>query len=376
MSDTTPSSPPREALTVPAALTGWLRPLGILRGSLGARAIAAGLGMPLAGGNAAFTMVEALARRPDGGIDSAIAPFPRIRAWAEAGDARISAHVTARLEALGANRPAWAGLSLERPLVMGIVNVTPDSFSDGGSFADPARAVAHGRALLAAGADILDIGGESTRPGADPVAPEEEIRRIAPLIEPLVTAGAVVSVDTRHATVMTMALAKGARIINDVTALGGDPESLGVVARSGASVVLMHMQGEPKTMQAAPTYALASLDVLEALALRVAACEHAGIPRARIVIDPGIGFGKAPQHNLELLSRLSLFQALGTGVMIGLSRKSLVGRIVQAPVDQRLPGSLAGALHALAEGVQIVRVHDVAETRQAIALWQAIADGA
>ena len=376
MSDTTPLSSQREGLTVPAALLGWLRPLGIVRGSIAARAVAAGLGAPLAGGSAAFTMVEALARRPDGGIDSALAPLARLLAWAEAGDPQVAAHVRARLDALGAQRPAWAGLALARPLVMGIVNVTPDSFSDGGAFVEAGRAVAHARALIGAGADIIDIGGESTRPGAEPVAPEEEIRRIAPVIEPLVRSGAVVSVDTRHATVMAMALAKGARIINDVTALGGDPQSLGVVARAGASVVLMHMQGEPRTMQVAPSYALASLDVLEALAVRVAACERAGIPRARIVIDPGIGFGKAPEHNLEILGRLALFHALGTGVMIGVSRKSLVGRVAEAPVNERVPGSLAGALHALEEGVQIVRVHDVAETKQAVAFWQAMAEGA
>jgi dihydropteroate synthase len=376
LSESAPVPIELEALAPSQAHDAWLRPLGLLRGSFGARAVAAGSGLPLAGGNAAFTLVELLARRRDGAIETALAPLPRLRVWAEAGGPPLAAHVAARLEALGAKRPAWAGFALDQPIVMGIVNVTPDSFSDGGAFADPARAIAHGRALLDAGADIIDIGGESTRPGAEPVSPEEQIRRIAPVIEPLAKAGAAISVDTRHAAVMAMALERGARIVNDVTALAGDAASLGVVARAGAPVVLMHMQGEPRTMQAAPRYALASLDVLEALAQRIAACEAAGVPRANIVVDPGIGFGKAPQHNLEILARLALFHALGTGVMIGISRKSLVGRIAPAPVGERLPGSLAGALHALDAGVQILRVHDVAETRQAVALWRAIAEGA
>ena len=375
MSDTSPLPVELAALAVPEALRGWLRPLAIVHGHAAARAVSAGWGSRLAGGGA-FTAVELLCRRAEGGVAAALAPLPQLRAWAAAGGPSLAARIAARLDALGADRPAWAGFALDRPIIMGILNVTPDSFSDGGAFNHPDRAIAQGKALLAAGADLLDIGGESTRPGAEPVAPDEEIRRIAPVIEALAGAGAVISVDTRHAAVMAMALAKGARIINDVTALAGDPASLGVVARARAPVVLMHMQGEPRTMQAAPRYELASLDVLEALERRVAACEAAGIPRARIVIDPGIGFGKATQHNLEILARLALFQALGTGVMIGISRKSLVGRLVQAPVGERLPGSLAGALHALGEGVQILRVHDVAETRQAVALWHAIAEGA
>jgi dihydropteroate synthase len=341
-----------------------------------AQAIDAGLGLPLAGGRTAFTAVELLARRPGGFIVSALAPLPQLRDWmaSHAGDQAIK--MTQTLTALSAARPAWAGFTLDRPIVMGIVNVTPDSFSDGGDFVDPERAIAHGRALLAAGADLLDIGGESTRPGAVPVAPEEEFRRIEPVVRALADAGAVISVDTRHAAVMVQALEAGAAIVNDISALAGDPDSMGAVARTGAAVVLMHMQGEPATMQRDPRYELASLDVVEALAARIAACAAAGIARARIVVDPGIGFGKAPQHNLEILARLALFHGLGTGVAIGISRKSLVGRLAHAPVGERLPGSLAGALHALSEGVQILRVHDVAETRQAIALWCAIAAGA
>jgi dihydropteroate synthase len=352
----------------------WLRPIALVAGDAGAAAVERGLALPLAGSAIAFTAVEALARR-GADIVAAVASLAALGRWSAGQTPAARARIESRLEALAARRADWAGFALDRPLLMGILNITPDSFSDGGRFLAPEDAVAQGCALLAAGADIIDVGGESTRPGAQPVAPNEETRRLAPVIGPLAASGAIVSVDTRHAAVMEMALAAGARIVNDVTALAGDPASLGVVARRGAAVVLMHMQGEPRTMQLEPRYALPSLDVVEALAARVEACVEAGIPAARIVVDPGIGFGKSEAHNLEILARLSLCQALGTGVMVGLSRKSLVGRTAGAGVDARLPGSLAGALHALGQGAQILRVHDVAETRQAVTLWRAIAAG-
>ncbi len=352
----------------------WLRPLGLVSGTARHRAIADGTGLALAGGSA-FTFIEALQRGDDGEIAAALAPLAGLRQWASCGDAAAAA-VEQRLDRLSHPRPPWAGLALDRPLIMGIVNVTPDSFFDGGAFFAPERAIAHARAMIAAGAEIIDIGGESTRPGAAPVTPEEELQRVLPVIRGLAAAGARLSIDTRHASVMQAALAAGAQIINDVSALAGDPGSLAIAARHRAAVVLMHMQGEPRSMQDNPHYALPSLDILEALAARIEACEAAGIPRSRLVVDPGIGFGKAPQHNLEILGRLSLFHALGCGVMIGLSRKSLVGRMTGAVVEERLPGSLAGALHALAQGAQLLRVHDVAETRQAVAFWQAMAEGA
>jgi dihydropteroate synthase len=349
------------------ALRPWLRPIALLSGSDAARAMATGTALPLAGGPLAFGSVEILVRQ-DGAVRAATATLAQLRAL---GSPTIARH----LAALSAPRAPWAGFAFDRPLLMGIVNVTPDSFSDGGAFADPARAIAQGRALRAAGADILDIGGESTRPGAVPVAPEEERRRVEPVIRALAGDGAIVSVDTRSAAVMAAALDGGARIVNDVTALAGDRDSLALVARRGAAAVLMHMQGEPATMQKSPRYTLTSLDVVEALAARIAACVAAGIPQERLVVDPGIGFGKAPRHNLELLKRLTLLHGLGCGVMIGLSRKSLIGNLVAAPVGERLPGSLAGALSALSQGVQILRVHDVAETRQAMTVWRAIAEG-
>lgn len=256
---------------------------------------------------------------------------------------------------------------------MGIVNVTPDSFSDGGLYFNAARAIAHGRELVEAGADVLDIGGESTRPGAAPVTVEEELRRVVPVVRALAERGAVVSIDTRHAAVMRGALAAGARIVNDVTALTGDPDSLATVAASEAEVVLMHMQGEPQTMQADPHYVDAPLDVYDYLAGRIAACEAAGIARARIAVDPGIGFGKNDAHNVAILGSLGLYHGLGCAVLLGVSRKSFVGRLSAGePPKGRLPGSLAAALGGLDQGVQMLRVHDVAETAQARAIWHAV----
>jgi len=257
---------------------------------------------------------------------------------------------------------------------MGVVNVTPDSFSDGGLAFAPDDAVAYARKLLADGADILDVGGESTRPGAAPVSEEEELARVIPVIRQLAQDGAVVSVDTRKAPVMEAAVEAGAQIINDITALNGDPRALSVAAKSGAHVILMHMQGEPGTMQENPTYDDVVTEVLDYLSMRVAACEAAGIPYSRIAIDPGIGFGKTPGHNLEILNQLARFQDLGLAVVLGASRKSFIGHVdagADAP-GKRIGGSLAAALSGVARGARILRVHDVFETRQALAVWEAI----
>ena len=273
-------------------------------------------------------------------------------------------------------RPPIAGVTLDRPRVMGIVNVTPDSFSDGGRYLAPEAAIAHGLQLEQEGADILDIGGESTRPGAEPVSLEDECRRVLPVIEGLAKRAAVpISVDTRNAEVMRRAADAGARIINDVSALTHDPDSLQVAAASGLPVVLMHAQGDPRTMQRNPTYADVVLDVYDALAARIAACEAAGIPRARLVVDPGIGFGKTLAHNLALLGALSIFHGLGCPMLLGASRKSFIKKLIGAASADRLPASLAAALQGIARGVQIVRVHDVGDTRQAIAVWQGIHAG-
>ncbi len=268
---------------------------------------------------------------------------------------------------------AFAGLSLDRPRIMGIVNVTPDSFSDGGDFLDPTVAVAHGRALVDQGADILDIGGESTRPGAAPTGPDDELARVLPVIEGLAGIGVPLSIDTRRAGVMRRAVAAGASIVNDVTALTGDPDSLDTVARLGVSVVLMHMRGEPGTMQDNPSYGDVVSEVRDYLADRVSACEKAGIPRQRIAVDPGIGFGKTLTHNLSLFAHLDRLDDIGCPVLLGASRKRFIAGLCGdvAPKD-RLAGSLAAALRGVAAGARILRVHDVAATRQALTVWTAI----
>ena len=267
----------------------------------------------------------------------------------------------------------FAGLALTRPLLMGIVNVTPDSFSDGGDFAHADDAIAQGRRLVDDGADIIDVGGESTRPGSAPTSVAEELARVEPVVAALAKAGALVSIDTRHASVMRAAIAAGARIVNDVTALTADRDSLAVVAASGASVVLMHMQGEPGTMQVAPHYRDAPGEIADYLRGRVEACRAAGISDERIAIDPGIGFGKTVEHNVQILARLDRFTDVGVAVLVGLSRKGFIGKLSRGEAPKaREPGSIAGAIAAAEGGADILRVHDVAATRQALAVWQAI----
>lgn len=266
----------------------------------------------------------------------------------------------------------FAGLSLDRPLIMGVVNATPDSFSDGGEAFTFEDAVARGLRLMEDGADIIDVGGESTRPGAAPVSIEDEIARTVPVVRRLSEAGAVVSIDTRHAAVMTAAVEAGATIINDVAALR-EPGALEAAARTDAAIVLMHMQGEPGTMQADPTYDDAPAEVLAFLKARVAACAEAGIAPERLAVDPGIGFGKTVDHNLEVLKHLGDYSDWDMPVLLGVSRKSFIGRIADEPdARRRLPGSIAAALWGVECGVAILRVHDVAETKQALDVWWAI----
>ncbi len=251
---------------------------------------------------------------------------------------------------------------------MGVVNVTPDSFSDGGKFLDPQAAIAHGRGLIEEGADILDIGGESSRPGARAVAEREELDRIVPVLKAL--KDVPVSVDTRRPSVMRVVLAEGASMINDIEALTA-PGALDAVANGDCAVCLMHKQGEPATMQQDPRYGDVVGEVKQFLATRIAACEIAGIERDRITVDPGFGFGKTVGHNFALLKRLPELAALGLPVLAGWSRKSTLGTVTGRPVGERLAGSLAAALLALQGGATILRVHDVKETRDVIAVWQA-----
>ena len=256
--------------------------------------------------------------------------------------------------------------------LMGVVNVTPDSFSDGGLYLDPAAAIAHGRELVEQGAEILDVGGESTRPGAEPVAVEEELRRVVPVVEGLADAGVPISIDTSKAAVAAAALQCGATIVNDVTALREDPEMPPLCAERGAGVVLMHMRGEPRTMQANPVYDDVVAEVRDFLAARLQAAVAAGIAEERVWLDPGIGFGKTTAHNLELLRRFGELRELGRPLVIGTSRKGFIGRVDGSAAGDRLGGTIATSVWAAAEGAEVLRVHDVAEVRQAIAVTTAV----
>jgi len=269
--------------------------------------------------------------------------------------------------------PPWAGHTLDRPRVMGILNVTPDSFSDGGRYQHPQHAIEAGQAMHAAGADIIDIGGESTRPGAPPVPPEDEQARVLPVIRGLARAGISISIDTRNAATMAAALDAGAAIVNDVSALTHDPAAATLVATRRCPVILMHMRGDPATMNARAVYTDIAREVAAELADRIAAAEAAGIARDAIAIDPGIGFAKLAPHSLELLRRLPELAALGRPILIGVSRKSFIGRLgEESDPQRRFPGSIAAGLFALSRGAHLLRVHDVAETVQAIKLWTAL----
>ncbi|MDJ0389886.1 dihydropteroate synthase [Roseomonas sp. E05] len=339
----------------------WVEPAGLLHGPAALQAIRDGYALPLAGRPAGFALVRLIEDGRDLGIHSA-------RALPEGWD-ELLPPLTRRPLPL-------ADLPGDRPLVMGILNATPDSFSDGGRHLDAAAAIAAGHAMLEAGADILDVGGESTRPGADPVTPEEEVARILPVVRELAKA-AVVSVDTRHPATMRAALEAGAEIVNDITALRQDTASQRVVREARAPVVLMHMPVlDPRRMQEATAYDDVVLDVARFLRQRVETAEALGIPRGRIVVDPGLGFGKTGAQNLLLLNRLPLLAGIGCRILVGASRKRFIGRVtgVETPAE-RVPGSLAVALAAAASGASILRVHDVAETVQALRMWRACAEG-
>lgn len=343
----------------------YFQPIGLLPAGL-----APAGSLLLAGGPMAFNALRVWVRPPGGKAQGFDLPLLAVQDWAETRAAKGDLDPKRVLERTSVARPALAGLTLDQPRLMGILNVTPDSFSDGGDFADFASARAHGRLMLAEGADLIDVGGESTRPGAAAVAPEVERERTLAVVADLALAGAVVSIDTRRAALMADAVNAGARIINDVSALSHDPDSLPTAARLKVPVVLMHMLRTPETMQVAPHYDSALLDIYDALAGRVAAAEAAGIERARLVVDPGIGFGKTLLHNLELLQGLALLQGLGCPVLVGVSRKSFLGRLTGNDDPRaRLPESLAAGLWAVAQGAQILRVHDVGASRRALAVW-------
>ena len=324
-----------------------------------------GDGERLAGGSVRF----ALFRLTVGG-DLRIVPVDRLAGHIDDLPAESRARILLLRDRLLAARPPIAGIDFARPHVMGILNVTPDSFSDGGRNNDP---VAAARAMAAAGASLIDVGGESTRPRAPTVDLDEELTRVRPLLEAIAGDGLTLSIDTRKAEVMRVAVGTGVAIVNDVSALLHDPAALPFVAASGCPVVLMHAAGTPQTMQDAPVYGDVVGEVFAWLEARIDACVAAGVARERIIVDPGIGFGKTVAHNLALLRDLALFHGLGCPILLGVSRKTMIGRLSNdAAVGDRLGGSLALAVHGFGQGVQIVRVHDVAATVQAMRLWSAV----
>ncbi|GGH21968.1 dihydropteroate synthase [Cribrihabitans marinus] len=311
---------------------------------------------PLAGGALWFTHAERLSRSGEGAIVAA-QDIPE-----------------ADLDRLTRPRPPIAGVHMDAPVIMGILNITPDSFSDGGRHATVETALAGARDMLAQDVPILDVGGESTRPGSDAVDVETEIARTAPVIAAIrAETGALISIDTRKVAVAEAALQAGAGLVNDVSGFTHDPDLAPLCARTGVPVCIMHARGDPKTMQDNPIYEHVLLDVYDFLAGQIALLEAAGVPRARIIADPGIGFGKTLEHNLALLKGISLFHGLGCPVLLGASRKRFIGTLGRAAqAADRAPGSIAVALAAAAQGVQILRVHDVAETAQALRLWAAV----
>ena len=330
----------------------YARPVGLVYGSDARQVIKEGRGALLGGlSTIAYTMVEEIER--DG--------------------SQISRRFTSGRLQRQTLVPSF--LLAERPLIMGIVNVTPDSFSDGGLNAEAERAIAHGIQMAKEGADILDVGGESTRPGSEGVPEAEELRRILPVIEALAGQGLTVSVDTRKANVMRAALKAGARIVNDVAALGYEPAAMQAMAEATCPVILMHAQGDPKTMQLSPQYADVALDVFDWLAARIEACVMAGIARERIVADPGIGFGKSFHHNIEVLRQFTLYHSPGVPLLMGLSRKGFIGALTgEKQAGNRVNGSVGGAVWSALNGAHILRVHDVKATVEALAVALAAAD--
>ncbi len=332
----------------------------------------------LAGGLLWFSAVEIETSGEDGRVAVELVPVERIEERLD----RLGPKVAAAWRNLTAPRPPLRLgeriVRLDQPQIAGILNVTPDSFSDGGRFADAEAAAEAGFAMAAAGAAIVDVGGESTRPGAKPVWEGDEIERSVPVVKRLAASGTAVSIDSRKAAVMEAAIAAGAAMVNDVSALTFDERSAGVVAQADCPVVLMHHQGAPETMQEAPRYDRPVLHaVYDWLEERIAAAGAAGIGRERIIVDPGIGFGKTVQHNLRLLNGLAMLHGLGCPVMLGASRKRMIGALAGvAPADARLAGSLALALKGAEQGAQLLRVHDVAETVQALKVWRGLRDAA
>jgi dihydropteroate synthase len=343
----------------------YLEPAGFLYGAVAKEAIALGGALPLAGSSIAFSAV----RLWEGEFGKIRHAMVRIATIQEIGDARVKEV----LDRMVAPRTGIAGVSMDRPRIMGIVNVTPDSFSDGGDNIETDAALKHAEALASEGADFIDIGAESTRPGSRPTPVEEELRRLMPVLEGLASFTVPISVDTRKPDVMREAVKAGAALINDVSAFTFSHDSLRTVAKLQKPAVVMHARGDPETMQDNPVYKDAVIEVYDFLESRIEAAVAAGLSRECVIADPGIGFGKTLAHNLSILRCMGLFHGLGVPLLTGASRKGFIGRItgVQSPKD-REAGSVAVALDAVSQGVQIVRAHDVQATRQALSVWEAL----
>lgn len=356
-----------EAPSVPREARLYLHPVGI-----GPQPTGEGAHLPLAGGPLCFHSLQAIFAVKAKRIYEGIFPVSALGKFRDTLPKTLTERFDALLARLTTPRPPVCGikaLSFAKPRLMGILNVTPDSFSDGGDFLDGAGAVKHARVMAAEGADIIDIGAESTRPGAKEVSLEEELTRLTPLLEAIPEIKIPVSVDTRKAKVMARAIRAGATLINDVSALRHDKGSLAAVRKSRAGIVLMHARGDPATMQKNPVYKDVLLEVFDFLEERIGACGTAGIGHERLVADPGFGFGKTREHNLLLLRNLSFFHGLGVPLLVGLSRKRFIGELGgEKEPKRRGPGSIAGGVLALMQGAQILRCHDVRETRQALQL--------
>jgi dihydropteroate synthase len=363
---------------IPASARLYLRPTAFVAAPFDRD----GQVLRLAGGMLWFSAVDVIAVADGRRVADRLVAVERLNAFLDGLIPGQAADARATIARLTAPRPPLAlgerVVRLDQPQVMAILNRTPDSFSDGGRHMDDAEAAASaGVAMAAAGAAIVDVGGESTRPRAEAVWEGDEIARTQPVVERLARAGTAVSIDTRKAAVMEAALGAGAGLVNDVSALLWDPRSAEVVARAGCPVVLMHHQGDPQTMQDDPRYGDAPIEVYDWLAERIAAAEAAGIARERIIVDPGIGFGKTVRHNLAILNGLAMLHGLGCPLLLGASRKRLIGALAdEAPVERRLGGSVALALAGANAGAQLLRVHDVPETVQALKIWRGLRDEA
>lgn len=344
-------------------MTGiYLEPIGLLYGEVAREAVSLGAALPLAGSAIAFAGVRLWEGEP-GAVKHAVARTSTLEAIDEP-------HVKTLLERLSAPRAAIAGVAMDRPRIMSVVNVTPDSFSDGGDHLDPAEAIAHANALAEGGADFIDIGGESTRPGSEPVSAEEELRRILPVLNDLASLPTPISIDTRKPEVMRETAKVRADVVNDVSALTFAADSMATALEIEKPVVLMHAKGDPKTMQDDPTYRDVVIEVYDYLERRIDAAVAAGLPRESLIADPGIGFGKTSAHNRALLQHIGVFHGLGTPILVGTSRKrSLQKAIGGLGPKEHAAASVAAALDAASQGVQLLRVHDFGEMRQALAVW-------